>query len=146
MDEFAKSNRGVKIGATDGCKYALIERILRRAGIRTAEEEERCGGFWRRDSAGRGSTRRHIGMPAQRPKFPRRYACEDAALLAKDAAHEEMSGPAVRHILQENWRCAGIVPMSAWRESRPRTFTFCAARQPTASCGCEWQTRKRARC
>jgi hypothetical protein len=55
MDEFAKNDRGAKIGAPDGCKYALIERVLRRAGIRTAEEEERCGGFWRRDSAGRGS-------------------------------------------------------------------------------------------
>jgi hypothetical protein len=36
-----------------------------------------------------------------RRQFPTRYTAEDAALLARvDAAHEELSGPAVKRILR----------------------------------------------
>jgi hypothetical protein len=45
---------------------------------------------------------------AWRPRFPRRYSAEDAALLAAvDAAHEDLSGPAVRHILKREWEVFG---------------------------------------
>ena len=37
--------------------------------------------------------------PAQRPNFPRKYMPEDTVLLAEmDAAHEDLSGPAMRHL------------------------------------------------
>lgn len=46
-------------------------------------------------------TRQVRVLPPQRPSFARRYGSSDIALLAKvDAAHEDMSGPAIRRILQ----------------------------------------------
>lgn len=47
-------------------------------------------------------------LPPQRPSFPRRYGSSDIALLAKvDAAHEDMSGPAIRRILQREYSVYG---------------------------------------
>src|ERR1022692_4776558 len=46
-------------------------------------------------------TRQLRRRPPQRPNFPRRYSSADVVLLAEvDAAHEELSGPATRHILE----------------------------------------------
>ena len=46
-------------------------------------------------------TRQVRHLPPQSPSFPRRYGSSGIALLAKvDAAHEDMSGPAIRRILQ----------------------------------------------
>src|SRR2546428_3868546 len=45
--------------------------------------------------------RRVKRKPARRPRFPRRYTAADIALLAEvDAAHEDLSGPATRHLLR----------------------------------------------
>ena len=48
---------------------------------------------------------RHIEKRlAQRPRFARRYTAEDVALLAEtDTAHENLSGPAIRHILHREF-------------------------------------------
>ena len=44
----------------------------------------------------------------QRPNFPRRYTAADIATLAEvDAAHEDLSGPAVRHLCQRGWTVYG---------------------------------------
>jgi hypothetical protein len=44
----------------------------------------------------------------QRPVFARRYTREDVALLAEvDAAHEDLSGPAVAHLLRREWEVFG---------------------------------------
>jgi len=49
-------------------------------------------------------TRRIEREPAHRPNFPRRYTAADIATLAEvDAAHEDLSGPAVRHLCQRGW-------------------------------------------
>jgi hypothetical protein len=49
-------------------------------------------------------TRRIERKPAQRPNFPRRYTAADIATLAEvDAAHEDLSGPAVRHLCRRGW-------------------------------------------
>ena len=58
--------------------------------------------------------------PARRPDFPRRYTAMDIAQLAEvDAAHEDLSGPAVNHLFQREFqefgnnkfdRLAGISP------------------------------------
>jgi hypothetical protein len=117
MEAFVKSHRGVKIGATGGHAYVLIERVLRAQVYRRLKKSAK--GTVRRFLAKvtglsraqvtrlikRWSlTRRVEKKPTQRPKFPRRYTAEDAALLATvDAAHEELSGPAVRHILQREF-------------------------------------------
>ena len=52
---------------------------------------------------------RHVRRrPAKRPRFPRRYTTADIVLLAEvDAAHEDLSGPAVRHILQREYQVYG---------------------------------------
>jgi hypothetical protein len=65
-------------------------------------------------------TRRVERKPAQRPSFRSRYTATDIALLAElDAAHQDLSGPAVRHLCQRGWtvfgdqkfqRLAGISP------------------------------------
>ena len=45
---------------------------------------------------------RHIERkPAHRPSFTKRYTAADVALIARvDAAHEDLSGPAVRHLFK----------------------------------------------
>ena len=46
-------------------------------------------------------TRRVQRKPVCRPSFPRRYTAADIALLAGvDAAHEDLSGPAVRRVVK----------------------------------------------
>ena len=53
-------------------------------------------------------TRQVRPLPPQRPSFSRRYGSSDIALLAKvDAAHEDMSGPAIRRILQREYSVYG---------------------------------------
>jgi hypothetical protein len=45
---------------------------------------------------------------AQRARFVRRYTAADVALLAKvDAAHEDLSGPAVRCIVEREFEMYG---------------------------------------
>jgi hypothetical protein len=49
-------------------------------------------------------TRRIERQPARRAIFPRRYTAGDITSLAEiDAAHEDLSGPAVRHLCQRGW-------------------------------------------
>ena len=49
-------------------------------------------------------TRRIERQPVRRASFPRRYTAGDIASLAEvDAAHEDLSGPAVRHLCQRGW-------------------------------------------
>jgi hypothetical protein len=49
-------------------------------------------------------TREVRPLPPHRPNFPRRYQASDIALLAQvDAAHEDLSGPAIRRILQREY-------------------------------------------
>src|SRR5206468_4276504 len=44
-------------------------------------------------------TRRIERQPSRQPSFPRRYTAVDVAVLAEvDAAHEDLSGPAVRYL------------------------------------------------
>src|ERR1035437_6574068 len=53
-------------------------------------------------------TRQVRRRPPQRPNFPRRYSSADVLLLAEvDAAHEELSGPATRHILEREFSVFG---------------------------------------
>lgn len=53
-------------------------------------------------------TRRIEKWPARRPSFQRRYTAADIASLAEvDAAHEDLSGPAVRHLCQRAWSVYG---------------------------------------
>jgi hypothetical protein len=118
MEAFIKSHRGVRMGAAgDGSDYELIERVLRAQGYRRLKKSAK-GTIRRFLAKVTGLSRAQITRlirrwqqtrgvkrkPLQRPSFHRRYLPEDAALLATvDAAHEELSGPAVRHILQREF-------------------------------------------
>lgn len=121
MEDFVRSHRGVKIRPSDGGDYPLVERILRvqryrrlkRSGKGTVRRFlAKMTGFSRAQITrliGRWQqTRRVERKTLQRPCFPRRYTAEDAQRLAAvDAAHEDLSGPAVRHILQREFEVYG---------------------------------------
>ena len=122
MEEFVKSNRGVRFNAAEpGGGYELIERVLRAQGYRRLRKSAKgtirrflvkVTGFSRAQMTrliGRWQqTRRVERKPAHRPRFPWRYSRQDVALLAAvDAAHEDLSGPAVRHILKRECKVYG---------------------------------------
>jgi len=122
MEEFVAAHGRVKIGSAErGGGYQIVERVLRAQGYRRLKKSEK--GTVRRFLAkitafSRAqltrliarwiSTRRVERKPARRPRFPVRYTGADAALLAAvDAAHEDLSGPAVRHILNRAFEVYG---------------------------------------
>lgn len=101
--------------------YSLLMRVLRKQRYAELNREQR--GIVRRflarvTSRSRAQITRLIGQWMQartiqakravRRRFPTRYTAEDAALLAGvDAAHEELSGPAVRRILRREYEVFG---------------------------------------
>src|SRR5437870_9984439 len=93
-------------------------------------------------------TRRVQRKPVCRPSFPRRYTAADIALLAGvDAAHEDLSGPAVRRVVKREHEVFGRWSMCDWPASRFPTFITitCATRQFTAASACACSTRRRGR-
>ena len=122
MEEFLKAHGRLKIGRADSSGgYGFVERVLRAQGYGRLNKKERgtvrrflikVTGFSRaqltRLIARWLAHRRLERKPARRPHFPLRYTHEDAALLAAvDAAHEDLSGPAVRHILKRAFAVYG---------------------------------------
>jgi len=120
--EFLKSSEPIEFA---GCgrreKYAWVERVLR---------AQRYGELGKRErGVVRAYVRKVTGMsaaqttrlirafldhgevsaaPYQRHRFRARYTAEDVALLAEvDRAHERLSGPATRHILQREYEQYG---------------------------------------
>jgi hypothetical protein len=122
MEEFVHGSRKVTLsmGGLDA-SYRFLEALLVGQQYRKLKRSER--GIVRRFGVkvtglsraqvtrliGRWMTSRHIArQPARRPHFARRYTAEDVALLAEtDAAHEDLSGPAVRHILHREFAVYG---------------------------------------
>jgi transposase InsO family protein len=116
MREFVESNRKLRVEAADRqALYGLVERVLKNQRYSKLGKGERgiVRGFLLRVSGlSRAQTARLIGQwmtdrqvqvkePVRRC-FPTRYTAEDIVLLSQvDAAHEDLSGPAVRRIL---WR------------------------------------------
>src|SRR3989442_213219 len=113
MEQFLEANEKLKIEPeASESRYKLVEAVLRaqsygklgkggrgivgRFLIRVTgfsrAQMNRLIGQWQR-------TRQVRRKPAQRPEFACRYTKADIVLLAEvDAAHEDLSGPAVRHI------------------------------------------------
>ena len=79
----------------------IVRRFLTKmTGLSRAQMTRLIGQWMRR--------RRIQAQPVRRRRFPRRYTPQDIALLAAvDAAHEDLSGPAVRHILQREYQVFG---------------------------------------
>jgi len=122
MREFVEGNQAVRSSLEErAAAYGLIETVLRaqhyrrlskgQRGVvrcflvkvtgRSRAQITRLIGRWRRSN--------HVmGQRNRRPRFPRRYTAADVALLAAvDAAHEDLSGPAVRHILRRAYEVFG---------------------------------------
>jgi hypothetical protein len=115
MEEFVSNNPQVRCAVVGKeAAYEFIERVLKAQQYRRLSKGQK------------GTVRRFLGKisglsraqltrliqrwmrqrriqrkPARRPSFPRRYTGADIAVLAEaDAAHEDLSGPAMRHLLQ----------------------------------------------
>lgn len=122
MEEFVTSHRGVGCQVVDKeAAYGFIERVLKRQNYRRLNKTEKgivkrflakVSGLSRAQAARLirrwMQTRRVERKPPRQPRFPRRYTEADIALLAEvDSAHEELSGPAVRHLLQREFQAYG---------------------------------------
>lgn len=122
MNEFVTTNRQVAWSAPEReSAYGLIERVLKVQQYRKLSKGQK--GIVRRflakiTAVSRAQitrlirrwieTRRIARKPMQRPSFPRRYTAADIATLAEvDAAHEDLSGPAARHLCRRGWMVFG---------------------------------------
>jgi hypothetical protein len=82
-------------------RKGIVRRFLAKVTGLSRAQMTRLLGQWMRD-------RRIQVQPCRRRRFPRRYNSQDVALLAAvDAAHEDLSGPAVRHILRREYGVFG---------------------------------------
>ncbi len=114
MGEFLEGSRTLGFSITADQAYGFIERVLKGQDYRRLDklgkrvvrlflvkvtglsraQVTRLIERWRR-------TRKVERKPARRPHFRTRYTTADIALLAAvDAAHEDLSGPAVRRLVQ----------------------------------------------
>lgn len=122
MQEFVKSNRQVVYAAEErDSAYGLIERVLKGQQYRRLSKGpkgivrsflSKVTGLSRAQVTRLihrwEELRRIERKPARRPEFPRRYSSADVATLAEvDAAHEDLSGPAVRYLCQRAWTVFG---------------------------------------
>src|ERR1700744_1243832 len=122
MEELLSGSAKISWEAKDTvAKYAMIAAVLKAQGYRKLSKRER--GIVRRFLGkvtgisraqltrliGQWSTERRIARkPARRPIFPARYQREDIVLFAAtDAAHEDLSGPALRRILHREFAVFG---------------------------------------
>ena len=122
MEELLSSSRKVIWQSEDSeAKYVWIAAVLK--AQRYAKLSKRGKGVVRRflqkvTATSRAQLTRLIGQwvedrqivrrTARRPEFAVRYTKEDIVLLAAtDAAHEDLSGPALRHILQREFEIFG---------------------------------------
>ncbi len=122
--EFVEGSRTIGFAAPKReAIYEFIERVLRSQQYRRISRGQK--GIVRRFLAkmsglSRAQLTRWIGRwmktrrvkrkPACQPSFPRRYTTADIALLAGvDAAHEDLSGPAIRRVMQREHEVFGKV-------------------------------------
>src|ERR1700730_4620877 len=122
MEEFLRSNPHIGWSVPEReSVYGLIEQVLQAQQYRRLSKGQK--GIVRRFLAkvtdlSRAQltrwiqrwmkTRRVQRKPAQRPSFRSRYTVADIALLAElDAAHQDLSGPAVRHLCHRGWTVFG---------------------------------------
>src|SRR5712692_7792121 len=122
--EFVEGSRSIGFSAPKReAVYKFIERVLKSQQYRRLSRGQK--GMVRRflvkmTGLSRAQLTRWIGRwmktrrvkckPACRPNFPRRYTAADITLLAGvDAAHEDLSGPAARRVMQREHDVFGKV-------------------------------------
>ena len=118
MEEFLRGSRRMEFKPEGQAEvYGLIERVLSHCHYSKLGKRERGVArayLIKLTDLSRAQATRLIGrwsqsrevrpLPPQRPSFSRRYRPCDVALLARvDAAHEDLSGPAIRRILQREY-------------------------------------------
>jgi hypothetical protein len=129
--------------------YDWITRLLRRQSYRTEGKVVR--GLVRRYVAkmtgrSRAQVTRLIGRylkhsevretSQRRHRFESRFGPADIELLARvDEAHETLSGPATKKILEREWKSTDRPNRNGWRRSRRRTFTTRGSAGAIASAG-----------
>jgi hypothetical protein len=122
MKEFVTTNREVAWSAPErDSAYGLIEGVLKAQTYRRLSKGQKGivrGFLGKVTGLSRAQMTRLIQRwmetrgverkAAQHPDFPRRYTGADIVSLAEvDAAHENLSGPAVRHLCQRAWTVYG---------------------------------------
>ena len=122
MREFLQGSRQLEFALQGkAAVYQFLERVLQTQhyGQRSRAERGVVRTYLSKLSGlSRAQTTRLIGrwnqsrqvrpLPPRRPNFPRRYRSVDIGLLAQvDAAHEDLSGPAIRRILQREYAVYG---------------------------------------
>jgi hypothetical protein len=117
MQECVRTNRHVGWPAVEaGEVYGFIKRVLKAHQCRRLKKGQKgvvgnslakITGLSRAQATRliqRWMETRRERKPAQRPNFPRRHAAAEIATLAEvDTAHEDLSGPAVRHLCRLGW-------------------------------------------
>ncbi len=118
MEEFLRGSRRMEFQPEGQAEvYGLIERVLGHCHYSKLGKRERGvvrAYLIKLTALSRAQATRLIGrwsqcrevrpLPARRPSFARRYRSCDVALLVRvDAAHEDLSGPAIRRILQREY-------------------------------------------
>jgi len=151
MEAFVENNRKVRFKAkTQEEAYRIIEAVLKEQVYRRLHKGQK--GIVRKYLAKitglsrsqmtrliqRWNSVKRLHVQRQpRRQFARSYTREDVALLAAvDSAHEDLSGPAVRRILQREYAVYGQEDSSVWHRFRPRTSTIYDGRQHTRSSVC----------
>jgi hypothetical protein len=93
-----KAQRYAKLGKRE---KGVVRRFLQKVTATSRAQLTRLIGQWLED-------RQIVRRTAVRPQFVVRYTREDIVLLAAtDAAHEDLSGPALRHILRREFEIFG---------------------------------------
>jgi len=152
MEEFVRGSRKVTLSLEgQAAIYGFIEALLKAQQYRRLSRGQRgvvrrfltkVSGLSRaqvtRLIAAWMRTRQVRRQPPQRPNFPRRYSSADVVLLARvDAAHEQLSGPATRHILEREFgvfgkpeyeRLADISVSHIYNLRRSKTYQRCRVR------------------
>jgi transposase InsO family protein len=152
MEEFVEGSRKLTLSVEgEGAIYGFIEGLLRAQQYRRLSKGQR--GIVRRfltkvSGLSRAQTTRLIArwtktrqvrrQPSRRPHFARRYTAEDIVLLAEvDAAHQDLCGPAVGHILKREFqifekpeykRLAGISVSHIYNLRQSKTYRRCRVR------------------
>jgi hypothetical protein len=94
MASVLKAQQYAKLGKRE---KGVVRRFLQKVTAASRAQLTRLIGQWIED-------RKIIRRTAPRPRFAVRYTREDIVLLAAtDAAHEDLSGPALRHILHREF-------------------------------------------
>jgi len=122
MREFLQGSRQLEFASGDRLAvYGLVERVLEAqhyGHLRKADKGVVRAYLAKLSGLSRAQVARLIGrwretrqvrpLEPRRPNFPRRYRSVDIALLAQvDTAHEDLSGPAIRRILQREYEVYG---------------------------------------